>query len=420
MNLLLAWFTDALAVPATLCADVTISYSDIDPDDDPDTLIGDRWTTEGDKPARGFSARVRDVSADAWVWPDSAGSWGNLEDEGPDVGCVTVDLEHDHYVRLEVRSEALVGGQTIRSWDNNTDQQPAVASPITYQVPLNPHWIGGVITGGDTEIRFNHLALAAFALFLYDGPVEPATLKITHEQPPNTCGAASGTGRIDLAPSGNCALRRYVVAHEIGHVVARRADQVTASDSVPLVSADNCNGGGPLRKNWAKYAMLEGLATLYSAMVWNHLSEEDCEFAFNEVDWNLDGYEDPPDEGEGYTCVGDPFNGTPNPDDRDWLEDLVNGADVEGCVGPLAFRTTEYDFVRYVWELLTLDDLPVSDLWAIIGSAEIYGADPDDNAAGSPGDPSTSDDPFVRWESAMDAEGWGTEHDARKSHGLDH
>jgi hypothetical protein len=101
---------------------------------------------------------------------------------------------------------------------------------------------------------------------------------------------------------------------------------------------------------------------------------------------------------------------------KDWLEDLVNASDPAGCTGTLVNRSTQYDWLRFWWDMYTDQDIAPRDLADIYDDMNPQSWDED----GSTG--TTDDDPIVRLEVSCDAShndvvsAWDTE----KNHGMDH
>jgi hypothetical protein len=422
LTLFLAVAASAATWDVTLCARVNLDYIDIDNGED-------RWTDvdTAAKPARGFWARVYDNDTSTYIWPDAT-NWGVLEAGSTNTGCTPeIPLDSTHDYDLRVRTVATVGGHEIWGYDDETTQATLSTEAITAFAPTQDDTVVGYLEGS-TEARWNHLALMTFALAMHDGLGASETIELYEDS--NGCGNATNSGEIHLGNGNDCSKRKFVVAHELGHVVSFWSDPGhTASPT--LSDHDDCNGGagGYLRKNYAKAAFLEGVADLYSALTWNTLTSGSCMWARGSGDFNLDGIEDYTDYDPQFSlwppCVGDPLDyETPDPDDRDWLEDLVNGDDddVDGkqCDDELPNRLTDYDFLRYAWEMLTEEGMEVADFWQVWDDADVRSSDGDDNDSGSNGSISTADDTFVLWEAACDANGFGNAHDDSKSHGLDH
>lgn len=76
-------------------------------------------------------------------------------------------------------------------------------------------------------------------------------------------------------------------------------------------------------------------------------------------------------------------------------------------------RSTEYDWMRYLWEMVTVQGLAIDDIWDIWVEA-----DPATWSANDGG--SAGDFPIERWEDAADLLGFSTEHDNAEDHGLTH
>ncbi|MEQ1564225.1 MAG: hypothetical protein ABMA64_01215 [Myxococcota bacterium] len=401
--------SSASTVNVTLCAVVDVDYSD--------TSVGDRWTDGSDRPARGFHAKVYDHTSSTWVWPDATGDWAALEDGDSMTGCTTSFVATSgHTFDLYVRSSAEVDGHTVNAYDGDVSPTYAQALPI-YDYPISASSvIYGSPLNGSTEPRWNHLALAAFAIKSWDGTTVADTYNLYEDN--GSCGFANVNGAHFHA---NCGKRKFVVAHELGHVVTLKSDPGGGTDD-PAGLPEDCDGGYALRKRYAKNAFTEGVADFYSALVWNVAAlNADCDWAYNALDFDLSGGTDTL-AADPVACVGDPIDSlSPDPGDRDWLRQLVLETDVApDCDGELDNRLTNYDFTRYAWSIITIEQVPIVDFWQVWDAADVRTSDGDDNGVGSLGSTSTADDTLVRWEQAMDDNGYLTEHQAQADHGLVH
>lgn len=191
---------------------------------------------------------------------------------------------------------------------------------------------------------------------------------------------------------------RSVIAHETGHGVYRRRDgQLTTTEdqSSALDGCDGENNGQTghtnTTKEWYSSAIKEGLADFYAAWLWNDATS-DCDYDRHygtDFDLNGVGFVDQ------YSCENVPLTGLASyVSGDDWLEDLVNASDPAGCSGTLSHRSTQYDVLRYLWDLYTDQSVPFSAIVDIVDDADPH----DWNATHDALNP--NDDPEKRWADA--------------------
>jgi hypothetical protein len=409
---LLSLASVASAVDLYLCADVDVDYDDY--------AVGDRWTNGYDEDAQGFQAYVKNLTTNTQVWPATGGTWGVLDGNG----CSpAVSATPGQVYFLMVRSRATVGTHTLNTYDDLATPDLAAAIPVVYTMGNYAVSVQGTLPGS-TEHRWNHLALMRYAIDLHDGLMSGETIDL-FESGTGNC-AFGGNG---VVVSDKCRKSKFVIAHELGHLVAARTDvldhtAISGGDDTNV--AEGCAGGAPLRKHYARFAFLEGFGDYYAAITWNSVNQSNCDWARdNALNFNLDEFDDF-EPGDTVPCYGDPINGiTPNPGTHDWLDQMID-AGAGSCEGQQRNRLTRFDLLRYLWALHVDQGLGVADVWQVWDVFDIKSTDPDDN--GDPGDVGgntagsngTTDDPIVRWKEAMESEGFLTEHEAERDHGLDH
>ena len=128
-------------------------------------------------------------------------------------------------------------------------------------------------------------------------------------------------------------------------------------------------------------------------------------------DFDLDGTQD----GDIVDCEGIPALGlAAYVTDTDWLEDLVLAADPQGCTGTLVNRGTQYDWLRYFWDMIEVETISAT---AMVDEWD-YANPKSWDATGST--PDTADDPINRIQTAalnLSIEGY---HNTHKVNGQDH
>jgi hypothetical protein len=403
MLLLLSPLAGATTYDVRFCAYVEIDYIDLP--------RGDRWTDDSDRPARGFRMDVWNDSTNEYVWPSSG--TGYAIDDDPLAGCTPLlELDDAHVYDVTVYSQAEVDGNYAYAYDDPSTKNLAVELVENdFQPTADATEDIGPIDGA-SEDRWNHLALAAFALYMHDGELTGKHFELYEDD----CCFADSETKVHVAGLN----RKFMVAHELGHLVsAKRDDDGSGLNQSYAADEDGCDGGGgshgQLTKEYQSASAVEGIADFYAAMTWNIVSESaDCEYQRQYgLDWNLDGTPDV-NAITGHDCVGDPFSGSPDPvGSKDWLEDLVDADDDDEdevqCEGTLDNRSTQYDWLRYYWSMVTLQDVPITDLWEIWDDADPHDWNSTDSG-------SSSDDPHIRIDTSAHANGYETEHDNEKDH----
>ena len=407
LGALLALSALAEPVEVRLCAMVDVRYAD--------ARAGDRWTEpSADQPGRGFRFEVRQTGG-AQVFPVEGGEpWADIL--GTHAGC-TPPLSLDTQATYDVRvsSEAQIRSNRIRSVFTPTGAELATLE-VTGWSPLQSGSVRIAHLSGD-DPRWNHLAAIAYALTLEDMGIEDKHMMVLNA--PGAC--CSANRRVVRIGSTD---RKFIVTHELGHWIAGNSGTGRGpgrkSPDAPL---DGCGTDrapkSQLTKEYQSQAAVEAIADFYSAYTWNTSEHRDnCEYQRHyPLDFDLDGRMDYTRD-QPHTCSGDPWDGDPDPDGEDWLEDMVRGVPKRRrtrhrCDGTLTNRSSQYDWLRYLWAMRTVEDVPVRDLYRIWNAAR-----PDTWNATDDGLP--EDMPIVRWETACDELGYGDAHRRQKSHGLDH
>ena len=339
----------AEAADVRFCAWVTTDFID--------NAAGDHWTTAGaDKPGRGFKLRVYNTTTATTEWFDWA------EESGTYAGCTDeLSLSIFNNYAVFVSSQAKIGNVTVEAYDDRVTPDLATATLVAaYSPPAAGERFDAAPLPGDTESLWNYLVLTTMALEREDGGLGTDTLEIYKDA---TTMHPVYRGYLH-APDGY--QRKFILAHELGHYVSLSLSGGVDRDQT--APKQGCNGGaGIIRKEYQSHAAAEAIATFYAATTFNASGYlDDCTFQpANDVDWDLDLDPDTFPT-ESYVCIGDPWDGVPDPDNEDWLEDLVilddDDIDMIQCQGTLVNRSTEYDWVRYLWDMRTIEQVPMSGL----------------------------------------------------------
>ena len=212
--------------------------------------------------------------------------------------------------------------------------------------------------------------------------------------------------------------RTVVIAHEIGHFVGYQNDETTGASFSYWAAEDGCDGDGKPQgkhgnviKEYQSAAVVEGFADFFAAWLWNRKTEYDCDFERSYAsDFDLNGS----DDSDVYSCEGKPVSTLPGwVSSHDWLEDaIVQGAG--SCSGTLSNRGTQYDWLRFFWDMLTDESVPPADIAGLYDEMDPKTFD----ATGST--PLGSDDPVQRLTTACAAMSLSSECAAQDYNGQDH
>lgn len=285
-----------------------------------DNAAGDVWTTAGlYAPGSGFAMRVENDTLDTVLWEGWATESGTYAGCSPELQLDDGGGSYDYDVK--VTSKALIGSITVKSYDDQTTADTLTALVLNNFTPTATQRYDLTPLPGDTESRWNFLALVAKGLLTEDGGISSVTLEL-YKDGTSPVYIHGTTGKLVL-PDGYD--RKFIVLHELGHFVTfGLSGSISASGNASL---NDCDGNaGIVQKEYQSFAAKEGIASFYSAYVLNdHGASDDCEWqpALG-VDWDLDGGIDTNNLSAAF-CHGDPWSGTPDPDDRDWLRDLILG-----------------------------------------------------------------------------------------------
>jgi hypothetical protein len=193
----------------------------------------------------------------------------------------------------------------------------------------------------NTHAAWNIMATVGFALFTQNGGATGHTFKIFTENCPGLAAGTSCQILNNLHISSSHDTKKYVIAHELGHMVMRfcNDERTTVFDSGGTTG--DCDGvGGNLElKQFQSAAANEGAAWFYAASVFNRRTDADCEFG-RSLDFNEDGVFT--NEEEFPSCEGEPAT-------EPWanLDYLGNE-----CTGTLTYRAVRFDYARALWDLI--------------------------------------------------------------------
>jgi hypothetical protein len=316
----------------------------------------------------------------------------------------------------------MVNGTEARAYDDDTT--PDFGTVVHY-TGLSPG-IGGTRTLllPDTDMRYVMLSVASWSLFHSGTSLGLPTSSVVNMYN-NGTGFSGGPNGLHIPGTNRL---KFVIAHEIGHVVGGIRDGNTGPNFDYSAGADGgCPVGGTAHtrhsKEFQSAVAVEGWASFFSESMWNSGLESDCVYDNQFLtDWDLDGTSDDT-VGTGIpvagymNCEGIPVPGVASwVTARDYLSDMVDAADPAGCGGTKVNRGTEYDWMRFFWDMRTDEGVVLSTLVDLYDDMNPHTWD--ENG----GTTTTSDDPTARLSSA--ASGLGTTvynaYLAQKNDGVDH
>jgi len=334
------------------CAKYGIDYNDAS------SGAGDDWfTTNTARVANGAKIRVRQLPAG----PDKFFDY--TDDSGANAGCTSSLVLNSNYdYRVSVQSTAQVSGNTISVLNNDTDHD--LYSYIAYMFYSPRHSTNETFTTSLAD-QWNIAAAAGWAMRRGFYPETGKTFLFYTQHCPFLAGGSCENDEwlyIDSSTPG--AGEKYVITHEMGHAAAEKANG--GDNEFKDYSADTggCytsgNGGhGMNQEEYQSAAVTEGIAHYFAAITFNDPSEFDCFFVYyKSVDWDLDGTDDSPAVAS-VTCQGGPMYPI---DQYDYLGDM--------CDPPLDNRATEYDWLRFFWDLTYDQEVSPSTIYDIWDDAD--------------------------------------------------
>jgi hypothetical protein len=180
------------------------------------------------------------------------------------------------------------------------------------------------------------------------------------------------------------------------------------------------NQHAQVSKEFQSAAAVEGWGDFYSAWIWNRNSENDCIYDRHySSDFDMGGVTDTTN-GQ-VSCEGIPTSGVdpafvsdlslPNITAHDWVSDVVNAG---MCAGPTTNRGTQYDWLRYFWDMVTDENVALDSLADVYDSMDPRSWDTNGSTA------TATDDPVSRLVNAVTALGLLNQHNNQAFNGVNH
>lgn len=367
----------------TLCAEYKADFTDSDLGL-PLAQRDDYMFSNQNKIARGVLLRIdssQPGAADIDLWTD----W-----DGADAGCADVVLDDIWTYDVKILSRTNIDGIFLEV--NSTGSTAWSSQPLTSWTP-----VAGVtnIETVNAHRAWNMTAAMSWALYRRNYGVSGETF-IAHTDDVSPCSANAAAcqsgGEMWFDNTSSLIGYRYVMVHELGHLLAYKFDGHNSSNKDYGAAAPTCTefGGGTSghamsTKEHTSAAAVEGFGHYYAAVAFNNTSESDCAFMYNKTQ-DFDRTDaaasdfSPPDS---ISCEGSPVWNLALVDARDYVGDM--------CTGTLTHRGNELDFLRFFWDLETDEGLSFSQVAELVDRADPRSW----NAIGVNGDPDNVWDRFV-------------------------
>lgn len=343
MLLLAAMFAapaTASAYSATICFEYEVDFAD--------RLGGDWWRSTADKTARGVRVQVITQSG-VVVFNDYASA---------STGCTpTLSMGATPH---------LIRAYTIAKTQHNNlvmvldDDESHVSYSFTVASAFTPYASGTYTfpidnpSSGAAEDVVNVAAAAGYAVNKRNGGHHNQTFSLYNQICPSGTGSCmrQGGAKVYLSPYGK--RRKFIIAHEVGHAVGAKRDEFTSPAVSASSAASACDewtdtSHDLVSKEWQSTGFIEGYAHFYAATVFNDPAEYDCEFFYyKSIDFDKNGFGESPR-----------------------VRDCEVGGDYLGthCDAPLTNRSTEYDWLRFLWDLHTNEGETFTNITDILDRA---------------------------------------------------
>ncbi len=415
--LLAATAAHATLYSLTFCAQYDVTY------DDADSGYGDDYVKQDTTYVAQGARLVVTRNRDGLVMRDAYMEW-----EGASAGCQTStltlassDVEPLGY-DVKVHSKASVNGNIVYVHPDDSSLGRYAYGPGAY----HPVASGTYTVTTPVADQWRIAEAAGFAMYRRSAGLTGETFNLFNEAYPGTTsntGYDRDTDRVDVSSTG--ADNKYMIVHEFGHMLAARANDsgtcATASCAPNKdYTADYNNCYTPStdltthssnQMEYASAAAWEGIAHYYSVVAFNNTSETDCGWVYYKpTDWNLDGDYTDTEEGDEEGLSRESYPATPqgtgtcDPAGPDytgrccWADDVGTDCDA-GANGNCDNRSTEYDWLRFFWDLDTDTSLDTTTIFELFDQSDpdTWNAD-DSGAAGN--------DPAPRLRNAADGLGY--------------
>ncbi len=340
------------SVSTRFCIEYSPEFEDVEGRDD-------WWTSNSNKTARGVRVRVRDTSTGNSPFYGYAGR---------NSGCTPfIGLDTSRQYQIRVYSQAKVSPGAVNMIDvrNASDQRYFKTLVSSYSPAAGTE----VLTWNNASNSVvNIMAAAGYSVNKRYGGLSGETFTIFNDECSygGSCAKEEGGGTVYLSENGR--VRKYIIAHEIGHVVGIKVNEGKRAKMGALHCQPICQRVGSgcpknhvmTSKEYQGKAAHEGFAHFYAATVWNDPSENGCAFAYYinydfDRDGTVEGWEYKPWVSCRASWPDQDEHGVP---DADFLHNV--------CANVYSNRGTQYDWLRALWNLHNNDGVSygaISRIW---------------------------------------------------------
>lgn len=348
----------------TFCAKYDVVYTDA-------SSYGDDYvTTNGVYPARG--ARIKVVrNSDGYVVYD-----GFSQDSGTTPGCIpALSLVVGQTYNVKVQSYASVNNNTLYVYDNNGAFGLGISGygPAAYAPTSNATYN---ITTPSGVTRWNIANAVGHAMWRRAAGLSGEVFELVNADSPAGYGGCYDRTDDLVYLSSTRADDKYVIVHEFGHMLTARANYEASCASTSCAASnsyaatvDNCKTNDTNvpsttheanSKEYQSAALWEGIAHYYAAVAFNQTDQSDCTWVYyKNTDWNLNGN------------ILDSQETVPIAVSCEDYPTVANFSDYLGvkCNGILENRGTEYDWLRFFWDLDTDQGVSTTSIYEIWNAA---------------------------------------------------
>lgn len=330
--------------------------------DDQDATLGDDYlTTETSIPARG--ARVKITRSDSTVVFD-----GYVNEGDTDPGCTGVlSLNQFFTYTLQINSKAFVNDNVLESYDD--DSTPAERSHL---------WVGTTIAGGTLtrttplHQQWSTIAAMSWAMYRRNAGMTGLTMNAYNQTCPGTGQLGACCDEEQMYVPIN---RKYQIVDVMGECIAERLNEGNPSDGPTDMAEEPCEGittssHEMISKEVNKASAWFGFAHYYAAVAFNQTDEASCKFFYwYSQDWDRDK-------------VGDFNSKKVNCADgmSSWGVDSYNYEEdycEEFGVTYVRNVATEYDWLRFWWDMDQVEGLSTANIATIVDEANMHTCDDD-------------------------------------------
>jgi hypothetical protein len=303
------------------------------------------WT-DGDYWTEGYNVHAKGIRARVTRNPDNFEMFAGYTTNTGTACTPQLPLSPDYTYRVLLKSYARDANYNVvhvyTGWQGTTHHQQTVDTAYHPTANATEYYLYEII---NAEHETNVLAAASYAVAKNPAGISNRDDFVFHnhtEDDEHVGAHTHSDGIVVLDPYAKN--RKTGTTHELGHVVGymRNGNQL-GFGNYSDVGGGQCTstdeGHEAYSREWQTAAAVEGIAHFYAALTWNDDTDDDCEY-------------------RGSDCVHDGYLPI------DWLSH---------CPTPRDNRGNEWDWLRFWWDLHTLEGVSVTDIFDIWN-----GANPED------------------------------------------